>query len=304
MSFISNLFSTISTYPIFNALMVLYHLLGDMGLAIVALTGVIFVVTLPFTMKQLKFTKAVQALQPELAEIKRRHRGDQQAQVKAEQALYRAHGLSVVPPIIPALIQMFAFSGLFFALNFVLSKAKLSTINSIMYPFLVHFSTLPDISLTWFTFLNAAWHLSLGYPDPTHILPLLTGVVTFIQVRMSQPVNLMQTRDAVSQTAQLMQFVMPLIMVGVTIFLAWQIAAGVALSRLVWLVLSAIQNYTMRGWGSLWIMPTVAVHGSGNATVVQNTVARQQGILRTGDTQRRRRSGGSARRRGRKPRKR
>src|SRR5581483_1994538 len=156
MSFISNLFSTISTYPIFNALMVLYHLLGDMGLAIVALTGVIFVVTLPFTMKQLKFTKGVQALQPELAEIKRRHRGDQQAQVKAEQALYRAHGLSVVPPIIPALIQMFAFSGLFFALNFVLSKAKLSTINSIMYPFLVHFSTLPDISLTWFTFLNAA----------------------------------------------------------------------------------------------------------------------------------------------------
>jgi len=125
-----------------------------------------------------------------------------------------------------------------------------------MYPFLTHFSQLPDLNLNWFTFLNAALHISLNRVDPTHILPILTGIITFIQMRMAQP--LVETKEAVVQSAQLLQLVGPLIGVGVTMFFVWQFAAGVALYRLVYLVLMAVQQYFMTGWGSLRSVPAFA----------------------------------------------
>jgi hypothetical protein len=36
------LFNTLFTYPIFNALLGLYHLLGDFGLSILLLTGMVY----------------------------------------------------------------------------------------------------------------------------------------------------------------------------------------------------------------------------------------------------------------------
>ena len=124
------------------------------------------------------------------------------------------------------------------------------------YPALVHCSQLPDFNLNWFTFLNAALHISLNRADPTHILPILTGVITFIQMRMAQP--LAEAKEAVVQSTQLLQLVGPLIGVGITMFFVWQFAAGVALYRLVYLVLTAIQQYFMTGWGSLWSVPAFA----------------------------------------------
>ncbi len=38
MTLISNFFNVIITYPIFNVLMLLYHILGDFGLSIIVLT--------------------------------------------------------------------------------------------------------------------------------------------------------------------------------------------------------------------------------------------------------------------------
>src|SRR5947209_8265493 len=93
MSFLVALFNIVFTYPIFNALMVLYFLLGDFGLAIVVLTCVVSLLLLPLTIRQLRQAKAMRALQPQITAIRQRDATDQHAQTQAIQALYQEHGI-------------------------------------------------------------------------------------------------------------------------------------------------------------------------------------------------------------------
>ena len=257
MILISNFFNLIITYPILNVLMLLYHLFGDFALSIIVLTIAITVMLLPLTLRQLKSAKAMLALQPELADIRKRYPQDLKAQLEAKQELYKQYGISSAASYLPLLIQIPIFIGLYSALNIVLNHASLAHLNSIIYPFLPQLSSVPDIGLNWFTILNSAWHISLGVPDPTHILPILAGVVTFVQMRMSQPHAIADIKDASMQLTQLMQFIMPLIMVLITIFIGWQLAAGLALYRTTSLLLNMIQQYFVTGRGSLFAVPHV-----------------------------------------------
>jgi len=196
-------------------------------------------------------------LQPKVAEIRRRYAQDLIAQYEATQELYKRYGISTAASYLPLLIQLPIFIGLYSALNIVLNHASLAHLNSIIYPFLPQLSSIPNIDLNWFTMLNAAWHISLGVPDPTHILPILAGIVTFVQMRMSQPHALADIKDATMQLTQLMQFILPLIMVLITIFIGWQLAAGLALYRITSLLLNMIQQFFVTGKGSLFAVPHV-----------------------------------------------
>ncbi len=274
MSLISTFFNVIITYPIFNVLMLLYHLFGDFALSIIVLTIAITVMLLPLTLRQLKSAKAMLALQPELAEIRKRYPRDLKAQREANQELYKQYGISSAASYLPLLIQLPIFIGLYSALNIVLNHASLAHLNSIIYPFLPQLSSIPNIGLNWFTILNSAWHISLGVPDPTHILPILAGVVTFVQMRMSQPHAMAEIKDATMQLTQLMQFILPLIMVLITIFIGWQLAAGLALYRTTSLLLNMIQQYFVTGRGSLFAVPHVG--GIPDSSGLKNDVQRQE----------------------------
>jgi YidC/Oxa1 family membrane protein insertase len=297
MTLISNFFNFVITYPIFNVLMLLYHLFGDFGLSIIVLTIAITAALLPLTWRQLKSMKARFALQPEVAEIRRKYAQDLKAQYEATQELYKRHGISTAASYLPLLIQIPIFTGLYFALTIVLNHATLAHLNSIIYPFLPQLSSIPDIGLNWFAMLNAAWHISLGLPDPTHILPILAGIVTFVQMRMSQPHALADIKDATMQLTQLMQFILPLIMVLITIFIAWQLAAGLALYRITSLFLNMIQQYFVIGKGSLFAVPHVG--GIVESGGLKNNAERQEGQPRpqSSSSTSTRSKGASARRR-------
>lgn len=296
MSLLSYFFNSIFTYPILNALMLLYHLFGDFGLSIIILTIIIYLLLLPLTRRQLKSTKAMLALQPELAEIRKQHAEDRRAQAAATQALYKQHAITPTSPYLPLLVQAPIFGGLFFALNIVLNHAKLAQLNSIIYPFLPQLTSLPNMNLSWFTIFNTAWHISLGLPDPTHALPILTGIVTFVQMRMAQPNAIVETKDSIMQA---MQFILPLIMVFVTIFITWQFAAGLALYRATSLLLNMLQQYFVNGWGSLLTVPNFS--GIASTAGVKSNAPVQQTQLRSKSAGKghSHRKSSSARRRGR-----
>jgi YidC/Oxa1 family membrane protein insertase len=234
-----------------NALLLLYHLFGDMALSIIVLTVIIRLLLFPLYMKQLKSTKATQAIQPLMADIKKKYAKDQRAQMEAMQALYKEYGVNPAAGCLPLLVQLPVLYGLFYALNTVLKNPTLTGINNVIYPFLPHFSRLPNVNFDWFTFINPHWYISLGAPDPTHILPVLAGVATFIQLRMSQPRTASASKDAMSQQMQIMQFVMPFI----TFFFALNFPAGLALYWTTTSVFSMVQQYFVTGWGSLAVMP-------------------------------------------------
>jgi YidC/Oxa1 family membrane protein insertase len=258
---IGYLFNIIFTYPIFNGLVLLYHLFGDMGLSIIVLTLIIRLILFPLTLQQLKSMKATQALQPQMAEIRKKYAKDQQAQAVAMQALYKEYGVNPVAGCLPLVVQLPVLYGLFYALNnvfrlpanLVTAQQKLDYINHLLYPFVPRFSTFPNIYLNWFTFLNPSWHISLATPDPTHILPILAGLATFISLRMSMPKNqpAAAANDPTAQTTKTMQYIMPLI----TVFFGWSFAAGLALYWTVSSVFQAVQQYFVTGWGALLTTP-------------------------------------------------
>ena len=145
---IGYLFNIIFTYPIFNLLMVLDRIIGDFGLAIIVLILIVKLILFPLTLKQLKSMKATQALQPQLAEIKKKYAKDQRAQMEATQALYKEYGMNpLAGSCLPLLIQMPVLFGLFYALSDVLRNAKtVADINNLLYPFIQPFQTMPNLS--------------------------------------------------------------------------------------------------------------------------------------------------------------
>jgi YidC/Oxa1 family membrane protein insertase len=244
---LGNFFGYIFTDPIFNVLMLLYHLFGDLGLSIIILTVIIRLLLFPLYMKQLKSSKAMQAIQPLIADVKKQYPKDQRAQYQAMQEVYKEYGVSPAAGCLPLLIQLPVLYAMFFSLRAVLSAHTLSAVNSIIYPFLPKFAVLPSVFLTWF-----GLHLNLGAPDPSHILPVLAGVATFLQLRMAQPRNSSGVKNAMSQQMQIMQFIMPFI----TFFFALNFAAGLALYWTTTSVFSMVQQYFVTGWGSLTEMPS------------------------------------------------
>lgn len=261
---IFNFFNIIFTFPIFNALMVLYRIIGDFGLSIIVLTVVIKLILFPLTIKQLKSMKATQALQPQMAEIRKKYPKDQMAQSRATQELYKEYGISpLVGSCLPLLVQMPVLFGLFYALDAVLRNAHtVADVNKLIYPFIPAFSKFPNINLTWFTFINHAWQISLGVPDPTHILPILAAIATFVQVRMSQPKTMATSSDAMSQQMKIMQFISPVMV----LFFGWNYAAGLALYWLVASLFAMFQQYFVTGWGSLLVAPNLISNKGNNAT--------------------------------------
>ncbi len=270
---IGNLFNLVFTNPIFNGLMALYHLFGDFGLSIVVLTIIIKLLLFPLTLQQLKSMKANQALQPKIAEINKKYANDQQAKMQAMQALYKEYGVNPASGCLPLVIQLPVLYGLFYALEGVLGKSpSLEAINARLYPFVQPFTHMPNINLEWFTFLNPHWYISLGAPDPTHILPILAGLATFVQLRMSQarnPNTNAPANDPTTQSMKMMQYVMPF----VTVFIGWNFAAGLALYWTVSYIFQAVQQYFVTGWGALLTTPNlkkdVETEKNSNTTVVE-----------------------------------
>ena len=238
-------FNLIFTFPIFNVLMLLYHVFGSLALSIIVLTLIVRLAMFPLTLKQLKSTKATQAIQPLIADVRKKYK-DQKEQYQAMQAIYKEYGVNPAAGCLPLLVQLPVLYGLFFALRLVLDTTNLNTINSLIYPFLPKFIALPNVYMLWF-----GGQINLGHPDPTHILPILAGLATFLQLRMSQPRTRSAAKDAMTQQMQLMQYIMPF----VTVFFAWNFAAGLALYWTTTSIFSMVQQYFVTGWGSLAVMP-------------------------------------------------
>ncbi len=277
---IGYVFNLIFTFPIFNALTLLYHLFGDFGLSIVVLTLVIKLVLFPLTVQQLKSMKANQALQPKMQEINKKHANDQQAKALAMQALYKEYGVNPLAGCLPLLIQLPVLYGLYFALNTVLRNAShsLALVNAPLYAFVARYQQFPDISFKWFSWLqflnpilhvNWSWAFSLGSPDPTHILPVIAGLATFVQLRMSQPKTAPAPAngkagppDPSQQMMKTMQYIMPFF----TFFLGLTFPAGLALYWTVSALFQATQQYFVTGWGSLLVTPKSNVALAGNVS--------------------------------------
>ncbi len=116
--------------PFVTALTLLYSVLGNSAvLAIVVFTVLIRVLMLPLTAQQMKSSKAMSALQPELQEMQKKYKNDREKLAQEQMALYRKHGVNPVGGCLPLFIQLPIWIGLYQAINHALAATPLQLLD-------------------------------------------------------------------------------------------------------------------------------------------------------------------------------
>ncbi|NIM06439.1 MAG: membrane protein insertase YidC [Armatimonadetes bacterium] len=76
------------------------------ALAILLIALVVKVITTPLSNRQIKSMREMQAIQPLLTEIQRKHKGDREALMKAQMKLFKEHKINPMGGCLPLLVQM------------------------------------------------------------------------------------------------------------------------------------------------------------------------------------------------------
>jgi len=257
---ISFLWTELIIRPMLNGLVVLYTMLfSQMGLAIISLTALIRLLTLPMTLKQLNQMRAMSSLQPKIKEIQDRYSRDKTRVSQETMRLYKEAGVSPFGCLGPMIIQMPVLIGLFRVLiQTVFSRPDdLVGLSEKLYTW-IPIAPIYEAAPLDSTFL---W-LDLAQSDPTNvIMPVIVFASTWVQQKMTmQP----STDPRQSGNQAMMLWLMPLMIA----FFSFTLPSGLALywitSNLIGI---AIQYFVTGGWGPLFpLFPKAATAATPVAT--------------------------------------
>jgi YidC/Oxa1 family membrane protein insertase len=230
--------------PMLNTLMVLYVIsFSQMGIAIILLTVLVRVVTLPLTLKQVRQMRAMSTLQPRMREIQERYRNDRARVSQETMRMYREAGVNPIGCLGPLVVQMPILIGLFRVLiQTVFSKPDdLVGLSDKLY------NWIPLVNIHAAAPLNATFiWLDLGQPDPlTVVIPALVFVSTWVQQKMTMTPST-DPRQQSNQT--MMLWMMPLMIA----FFSLQFPSGLSLYWIVSNVIGITIQYFVTGWGPLF----------------------------------------------------
>lgn len=99
-----------------------YHNIAfqNLGIAIVEISVILRVLFWPLAKQQVRYSKKMSELQPQLKELKNKHKDDKQAFATAQMDLFKQHGINPASGCIPSIVQIVVLIGLLGALNKVL----------------------------------------------------------------------------------------------------------------------------------------------------------------------------------------
>jgi len=151
------------------------------ALAIIILTILIKVVLFPLTQKQMVSMKKMQEIQPKIKEIQDKYKNkDPQKMQQKIMEMYRENNVNPMAGCLPILVQM--------------------PILIALYRSLLHIEFLNN------EHAGFLWITTLTDKDPYFILPLLAGITTFMQTKL--------TTSTTDQTQRMMLYMMP-------VFITW-----------------------------------------------------------------------------------
>ena len=189
-----------------------YGLVGSWGVAILLMTIVVKLLTLPLTLKQMRSMKRMKEIQPEMAKIKEKYADDRAKQGQEMQALFARSGANPLAGCLPMLVQM----PIWFALYSMLGAA----VELVHVPFL----WLPDLTKQ----------------DPFYALPLALGALMILQNR------LMPNMGTDAAQAKMMRWFMPIMFTVFMLFLPSGLGVYIFANILLSLVQTLIQVGTSK----------------------------------------------------------
>lgn len=160
---------------------------GEYGFAIILLTIIVRTIILPLTLKQYRSSKAMQALQPELAEIKKKHKDNPQKQQEETMKLFQQHRVNPLAGCLPLIVQMPIFIALY---NAIYWNENIRT-----HEFLGIQLGSPVNEQEWYAY----------------ILPVVAAITTFVQSKMmSSQQKMMPAMQGIMLIFPVLIFVMAL----------------------------------------------------------------------------------------------
>src|SRR3954471_3764375 len=87
------------------------------GLAIVGLTVLVRVCTLPLVVRQFKAQRELRKHMPQMKELQKRHKDDRERLQREMQAYYREHGINPLSAFAPLLVQIPVFISLYYLMR-------------------------------------------------------------------------------------------------------------------------------------------------------------------------------------------
>ncbi|MFA5410719.1 MAG: membrane protein insertase YidC [Candidatus Omnitrophota bacterium] len=202
-------------------LRVAYRLVHNWGLAIIILSLAIYFLLYPFTLKQMRSMKEMQALQPHIEELRKTYKDNPQKMNKEIMELYREHKVNPFGGCLPLILQMPIFFALYQAL-------------------------LRSVSLKGASFL---WIRDLSEPDRLFLLPVslpvlgneinLLPIVMAVGMFLQQKMSLKSAGSGSAEQQRLMMIILPL-MFGLIFY---HMPAGLVLYWLVNSVLMLISQF-------------------------------------------------------------
>ena len=247
---------------LFIGLVLLDRLTGDIGVAILLLTIVIRVLLISPYRRQLVSQKRTQLLQPEVAEIQRRYKGDRARIAQAQQELYKSRGVSPLAGCLPSLLQFVVLIPMYTVISngltnpdpsgmltvFGVQVAQLDCVNVVNG---VRDNMKPCIEsvVPWLGGLNASqpWApiaiLGVGLSP----LALVSAILQVAQTRMTLNPNASKDDPAARAQSQTMVF-LPLI----SLLYGGILPAGLFIYWIASTIFSIVQQYLIIGFGGLF----------------------------------------------------
>lgn len=187
-----------------------YGIIPNYGVAILLLTFLVKLVLFPLTRKSQMSMVRMQQLQPLIAQLKVKHKGDKQKVGREQMKLFKEHGVNPMSGCLPMILQMPVFFALFRTLQ--------SSFEMRQAPFV---AWIGDLSAP-----DQLFQLPFSLPvlgEWFNLLPLLMGAASFVQMKLT-PKNT-AVDDPQAKMQQRMMQMMPLLFP----IMLYNFASGLAL---------------------------------------------------------------------------
>lgn len=168
--------------PLINILVAIYAVIPgqDFGVAIIIFTILVRIALWPFVKKQFRQQRALRELQPEIAKIKSKTKGDKQKEAMLVMELYREREINPFASLGLILIQFPILIALFFAIRAVLEDGRIIEES--------------------YSFVRNLGYMSELMKDPSSFHPSLLGVID-----LAKPSVLLAATAGIAQFAQTKQ---------------------------------------------------------------------------------------------------
>lgn len=184
------------------------------GLTIILAIIIIKLITLPLNIKQVKTTKILQKIQPEMKKIQAKYKSDPQKQQQQILQLYKDYKINPLSGCLPSLIQL-----------------------PILLIFFQLFLRLPGIHENTISFL---WIPNLAAKDPYFILPILAVLTGYLQGKLSIPVS--EDNEAQAQQSRVMNIVLSVMLGVFTISVSSAVGIYYVFSNIISIIVSLVIN--------------------------------------------------------------